>query len=80
MKGMFCNKCGKRMADRSISFRVDIYPTAGGSAIRGDDRLFDYAGMDLCPSCFIEEVERMSAEYKFPPVERTGDKTRYRVL
>lgn len=80
MRGLFCNRCGKQIDDKSIAFHGDVYPMTMGCALRGEEGLFDYAGVDLCPSCMRAEVDRINADYKFPPVSLSRDKTRYVTL
>ena len=79
MRGIFCNCCGKHMRDDAIIFHGAWQPMQGSSAVRDDPCLFNYVEMDLCPECFRREVDRMAKEYKLPPIERSGDGTRYKL-
>lgn len=80
MRGLFCNKCGKRMREDSVFFHAELFPVQNGMAIKGEETLFDVASLDFCPKCFRDEVERMRKEFQFPGVERSGDGTRYRAV
>lgn len=54
-----------------MSFRFDVYPTIGGTVMRDEPHVFNYARIDLCPECMIAEIDRMKNEYRMPVIYRS---------
>ena len=78
MRGTFCNRCGRNISESEIFFTGIVYPMRGEEGVR-DEELFYSARFDFCNKCFVDITKKISTEYRYPFIERTGDGTRYRV-